>query len=578
MSYNLARAFRCSLLLSLAAISVTSQSQSAAPETNAQSQPASQKSLADIAKEQRNGRDRSNPAPSDPGAGPARPAQDAPKSLADIARERQTNRQREVKVTEKDTELLFAELDRVMDFAAQDSGLARRSSVKHQLVGQDDVSRHMSAALSGSEELRRMTHQELLLKKFGYLPRDFSLKTYLVGSSAKEIAGYYDLRTKTMNLLNWVGLEEQRPIMAHELTHALQDQNYNLLSWERTPERQASLRVDKEDSVESAARRAVIEGQAMLVFFDYLLKPYGRTLGDTPRAVDFIQGRIAQTYDSPIIVDHAPLLLKDSALFPYREGLLFELALLRKGGVPMAFAGAFERPPANTHEILEPQAYLDREKTPTVSIPDLSSVLGGSYEAYESGSIGQLDVRILSQELGGENDMFTIAPNWQGGAFVAVKRKPVAGAQSTPASTAEIALLYVSRWKTREAAQRFMDVYQKSLPKRAQVVDQQPWIPSACLDRSRCPALQATRVNTSEGPVFLELLPKNTVFIAYSFPEEAANNLRQAVILRGGENSAMGSASDLSLKLFDLPAFQAFQSRLSRQVMESFEDPQLLSH
>jgi hypothetical protein len=578
MSHNLARAlaFRCSLLLSFAAISVTTQAQSADP--NAQSQPAPQKSLADIAKEQRNGRDGSKSAPSDPGATPAQSAQGDPKSLADIARERQTNRQREVKVTEKDVELLFTELDRVLEFAAQDSGLVRRSSVKHQLVGQDDVTQHMTAALSGSEEVRRMTHQELLLKKFGYLPRDFSLKTYLVGSSAKEIAGYYDLRTKTMNLLNWVGLEEQRPIMAHELTHALQDQNYNLLSWERPSARQASLRVDKEDAAESAARKAVIEGQAMLVFFDYLLKPYGRTLGDTPRAVEMIQGRIAQTYDSPITVAHAPLLLKDSAMFPYREGLLFELALLRKGGVPMAFAGAFERPPANTHEILEPQAYLEGEKTPTVSIPDLSSVLGSSYEAYDSGSIGQLDARILSQELGSENDMFTIAPNWQGGAFVAVKRKPAAGATNALESTAEISLLYVSRWKTHEAAQRFIDVYQKSLPKRVQVVDQQPWIPSACLDRSRCQALQATRVNTSEGPVFLELLPKNTVFITHSFAEDAANNLRQAVLLRGGENPVVGSAGDLSLRLFDLPVFQAFQSRLSRHVIESFEDPQMLSH
>ncbi len=55
----------------------------------------------------------------------------------------------------------------------------------------------------------------------------------------QHLAGYYDLRDKTMYLLNWVPLELQRPVMAHELTHALQDQNYDL-SRLRQPESSAS--------------------------------------------------------------------------------------------------------------------------------------------------------------------------------------------------------------------------------------------------------------------------------------------------------------------------------------------------
>jgi hypothetical protein len=532
-----------------------------------------QRSLADAARQQRAQRDGEVPGAVAPAAqqAPAEPQ----KSLGEIARERQVKRQAEVKVNENDSKALFAEVDEIIDFAAHDSGLPRRAPVKRRLVGQDDVKLHMSAALSDLAATRRVTRSELVLKKFGYLPPDFNLKTYLIDAAGGSVAGYYDFKTKTMNLLNWIGLEEQRPIMAHELTHALQDQNYDLLTWQNQAERPASLGVTREDAFESSARRAVVEGQAMIVFFDYMLKPYGRTLADTPTAMDYLKGKMTQTYDTALVLHHAPLLLKDSAIFPYREGLMFELELLRKGGTQVAFAGAFARPPANTHEVLEPKAYLEGEKTPTVSIPDLSGVLAKNYEAYDSGSMGQLDVRILSQQLGNENDMFTITPNWQGGAYVAVKHRPASGSQGDPVTTADIALLYVSRWKTAEAAERFLDIYQKSLAKRVTVSDAAPWTPSACSNGSACAAHRAMRINTNEGPVFLELLPNNAVFIAQSFGEDTANSLRQVVLGHASDGKTRTSTTDLSFKLLEIPYFQAFQEQVRRQLTESLAGLQL---
>ncbi|HEY6306056.1 MAG TPA: hypothetical protein VI488_06295 [Candidatus Angelobacter sp.] len=136
---------------------------------------------------------------------------------------------------------------------------------------------------------------------------------------------------------------------------------------------------------------------------------------------------------------------------------------------------------------------------------------------------------------GGCDQHMWITPNWRGGAYVAVKRKPAAGTSDVPASTAEISLLYVSRWKTQEAAQRFLDVYEKSLSKRVTLIDRQPWTPSACLSGSRCPGVKATRLNSSEGPIFLELLPNSALFIAQSFAEQTANRLRQLVLAQAPE-------------------------------------------
>jgi hypothetical protein len=554
------RALGSILLLWSAAVFVAASPQSTTVQSTGQ------RTLGDTAREQRAQRDGEHPSPTAPAVQQAPEAQQT--SLGELANQQRTKRQAEVKVNESDFTRLAAEIDEILEFASRDSGLPRHSAVKYRLVSQADVTQYMAAALSGQRETQRVANSELVLKKFGFLPPDFDLKSYLVTATAQSLGGYYEHQTKTMNLVNWVGLEEQRPIIAHELTHALQDQNYDLATWLQRPERPPAMRVAAEEAMESSARKAVVEGQAMIVYLDYLLRPYGRTLGDTPAAMEFVKERMISTYDTQLVVRKSPLLLKETAMFPYREGLFFELELLKKGGVHQAFAGAFARPPVNTHEVLEPKAYLEGEKTPTVVIPELSGILAGNYETYDSGSIGQLDARILAQQLGSENDMFTVTPSWQGGAYVAAKRKKGASGTATAVSTADIALLYVSRWKTLEAAQRFLEIYQKSLGKRVVVSDQKSWTPAACSGGSHCESVKAIRVDTNEGPVFLELLPDNMVFIAQSFGEETVNSLRQAVLTPGTGVRTRASASDLSLRLHELPAFAAFQEQVGREIRQ----------
>ena len=53
----------------------------------------------------------------------------------------------------------------------------------------------------------------------------------------EQIEAYYDTKTKTVNMLDWVDVEEQKPVLAHELTHALQDQHSDLEKWDdQTPD------------------------------------------------------------------------------------------------------------------------------------------------------------------------------------------------------------------------------------------------------------------------------------------------------------------------------------------------------
>ena len=206
-----------------------------------------------------------------------------------------------------------------------------------------------------------MQRSEIVLKKFGLLDRDFDLKPFLLSLLKEQIEAYYDSKTKTVNMLDWVSVDEQKPVLAHELTHALQDQHVDLDKWSDQTPPDVSLN-SGDDTVHLAkdeldtAREAVTEGQATAVMMDNILKPMGNSLIKDPEVVDLIKQQMAGSGDSPVLA-RAPLLLSESLMFPYREGLSFEQDVWMDQGQAAAFAGALDRPPTSTWEIINPREY-----------------------------------------------------------------------------------------------------------------------------------------------------------------------------------------------------------------------------
>ncbi len=104
--------------------------------------------------------------------------------------------------------------------------------------------------------------------------------------------GYYDPQTKTVNLLDWIEPNQQKPVLAHELTHALQDQSFGLEKYMKAgagdlaiSKGTSRLPEDIQTDEASAAHQAVVEGQAMVVLLDYELAPTGMSVVDSPEIV-----------------------------------------------------------------------------------------------------------------------------------------------------------------------------------------------------------------------------------------------------------------------------------------------------
>jgi hypothetical protein len=370
--------------------------------------------------------------------------------------------QEETKISPTEAEALFRSLDDILRFASKDTSLPIKHEVKRRLINRDEVAAFVEQHTSEDEDAKRLRRSEVVLKKFGLLPRDFDLGPFLVALLREQVAGYYDPKTKTVNLLDWVDPDRQKPVMAHELTHALQDQSFNLEKYMKAGnadlEKKKDLTpADIENDEINTARQAVVEGQAMVVLIDYMLAPMGQSIQDSPQLLQALKdGMLVGTADSPQF-QNAPIYLKEALTFPYRYGIDFVAELLAKGGKEKAYAGLFENPPYTTRQIMEPKTYLSGERLEPMRLPEFKDVFKG-YERFDVGAVGELDVAVLIDQYAGVGTSRALYPHWRGGYYYAARLKGDAAAP--------LGLLYVSRWSSPEKAAEFAAVYAKALTQR----------------------------------------------------------------------------------------------------------------
>lgn len=439
------------------------------------------------------------------------------------------------RISPRQSEDLFRSVSQILTFASTDTKLPIRHDVKRRLITRAEVEKYVLSRFHDSKDVKNMQRQEIVLKKFGLLDRDFQLEPFLVSLLTEQVAGYYDNKTKTVNLLDWVTPDEQRPVIAHELTHALQDQHTDLEKWEpgepdtvpkNVTEDNQRLASDEEDT----AKDAVLEGQAMAVYLDYSMRSSGKSLITVPNISDNLDAT-----DSSPVMAKAPRLLQESLLFPYRYGLTFEQTLMKDKGRAYAFAGVLDRPPTSSFEIMNPQFYEQGKAAPLLRMPDVHDVLNADYKPYDIGVMGELDVHILTGLFGGDDEAAALTPQWNGGLYYALQNKN-AKTNEEKASTKSISLIYLSAWREKPAAEEFARLYGREIGMKYSSVTRDPEAETSAGEQV---------YRTDEGPVLIALQGRK-VFVSESFDLDLARKLE--FLFFGAQNGAstqIANAPDL---------------------------------
>src|ERR1022692_3604834 len=368
----------------------------------------------------------------------------------------------EVKITPREAEQLFHSVDEILAFDSKKTGLPIKKQVKRRLTSRDEVVAYLTKHMR-DEDVQRLRRSELVLKKFGLLPRDFDMEKLLVDMLREEVAGYYDPKTKTVNLLDWVPLEEQEPVLAHELTHALQDQSIGLEKWMRKGDKDlGELKRDptpediENDEIDDA-REAVIEGQAQAMMFEYALSPAGRSIADSPALVESMETETLTGTPNTKVFNDAPIFMKESLTFPYSYGMEFVVKLMARGGKEKAFASVLANPPHTTRQIMQPETYISGETIEPMRVPEFSRDFK-NYQKLDIGAMGEFDVAVLIEQYAGKELSKHLYPEWRGGYYYAARPKSD--------GAAPLGLLYVSRWSSPEKAAEFAEIYAQSLGQR----------------------------------------------------------------------------------------------------------------
>lgn len=237
---------------------------------------------------------------------------------------------------------------------------------------------------------------------WGVLPAEYDLQRLFLDLLEEQVSAYYDPIGKVMVVGDWLPADQQRAALTHELVHALQDRELPIDSF---------ITPDPGQGDRLLARQALIEGEAVALSFDLLLKPQGIDISRLPD-LSTTQGLIAENSGGPVI-GKAPKFVRDLLLFPYIEGLGF-VYQFRKRQPWSSMSAIYRDPPRSTTQILHPEKYLDTREDPLpVALPDLSPLLSGMRHVSED-DLGEFSLgAVLALHLG-DTEGLRAAEGWRG--------------------------------------------------------------------------------------------------------------------------------------------------------------------
>jgi hypothetical protein len=261
----------------------------------------------------------------------------------------------------------------------------------------------------------------------GLYPAGINLKQDSIGLLMDEVAGFYDPYQDRMVLVKgslptglWVDAVEfanRRDItgemlLAHELTHALQDQNFGL---------QAMLEAAKDNDDRVLALKSVAEGDATIAGFAYVMGGMSQALADRVTAS---LADISTTFGSE--TKGIPEGLSAPLLFQYTQGVRFVAEAWRRGGWS-AVDRLYVNPPQSSQQIADPALYFEKPTWPAaVRIMGFKREMEG-WRVVDTNTVGEFSLGLILKRSFGTENGHDAAKHWAGDQLITLARDSLVG-------------------------------------------------------------------------------------------------------------------------------------------------------
>jgi hypothetical protein len=282
------------------------------------------------------------------------------------------------------------------------------------------------------------------LEAFGLIPKDFPLDSFMLDVLTDQIAGLYDPKGKEFYIADWIGVDEQKPVMAHELTHALEDQSFNVDPW---------IKAARPNDDAELARDSVSEGSAMAAMVDYTLRDEKMSVRDLPDVSSLIRTGAVEEMDKDPKLSKAPTFIRDELLFPYLAGTSFTQQFLKAHSGWTDLKLVFQNPPLSTQQIMHPKLYLTGVRPVTVSLPEWKTVAPADWKLLEENVMGEFGLEEVLKQFLGADRADDLSPAWTGDRY-AVFENP---------ATKQTSLVFRLALDNPDDAARFCGQYSEAL-------------------------------------------------------------------------------------------------------------------
>jgi hypothetical protein len=356
--------------------------------------------------------------------------------------------QGQITVPKADEDALKA-TDEILQVVSKIRQLEIKQPVKRGAKSREEIKASVIRDLDDSNTPAEFEATAKTLKKLGLLPKEFKLRDYMISLLTEQVAGFYDPKTEFFYLASWIPLAEQKTVIAHELTHALQDQHFNLKRFEKWP---------KGDSDAETAAHALAEGEATIVMYQYDFGEKGIPFDVTklPSLTELLLAEGTDQDDKKFpILSHAPTVLKEGLQFPYFYGAGFVQAVLKKGGWAR-LNEAYATLPASTEQVMHPEKFLAGEAPVKLELADLSATLGRDWKRIDTDVNGEFGFQILLSEFIDKQKAKLAAAGWGGDRYATYEER----------ATGDLVVAQFTTWDSDKDAEEFFMAYANRTEKR----------------------------------------------------------------------------------------------------------------
>ncbi len=324
-------------------------------------------------------------------------------------------------------------IDRIVGRVERLRGLRFRRPVAVEVVSPAEARRIGLAEMGRAEPAAERRAGEELLKLLGLLPPQTDMRRISASVYAEQVAGFYDPRSGRLALVRGAGVDDVT--LAHELTHALEDQHFDLQRFGDGP-----------DDDRATAEQALVEGTATLVMQDYA----DRWPSETPVG-DALAGLTQATGATPL-----PAYTIRSLVFPYIQGERFATALRDAAGGDWRLVDVAlrDRPPVTSAEILDPDRWLHVEQPAAVALGGAAALRAGGWRRLAGSTLGAEDVAALLTPGSGALAARRLTAGWQGGRYAFWRRGPLPAPGCAAPCRGRDALQLAVRTETPRQARR----------------------------------------------------------------------------------------------------------------------------